>query len=109
MENKVYIYDSMYFGLLSDEVKVQLATLYRREAPRDLYVNLEQIQLQQGGSDCGLFAAAVCMTLSFGGDPTLVKWCQNRMRWIILRSGSCSDGTVWISEVQLYWVSNTGR
>ena len=80
MVNKVYIYDSMYFGLLNDEVKVQLASLYRREAPHDLYVNLEQIQQQQGGSNCGLFAAAVCMTLSFGGDPTLVKWRQNRMR-----------------------------
>ena len=80
MENKIYVYDSMYFGSLSDEVKVQLALLYRREAPHDLDVNLEQIQQQQGGSDCGLFAAAVCVTLAFGGDPTLVKWRQNRMR-----------------------------
>ena len=70
----------MYFGSLSDEVKVQFALLYRREAPHDLDVNFVQIQQQQGDSDCGLFAAAVCVTLAFGGDPTLVKWRQIGMR-----------------------------
>ena len=70
----------MDYGSLSDRVKIQLASLYRREAPNNLDVNLEPIQQQQGGSDCGLFAAVVCITLAIGGNPTLVKWRQNRMR-----------------------------
>ena len=80
MNNTVYLYDSMSSGSLSDQVKIQLASLYRREAPHNLDVNVERIQQQQGGSDCGLFAPAVCLTLAFGGNPTLVKWRQNRMR-----------------------------
>ena len=64
----------MDYGSLSDRMKIQLASLYRREAPNNLDVNLEPIQQQQGGSDCGLFAAAVCITLAIGGNPTLMKW-----------------------------------
>ena len=70
----------MYYGYISNNTKVQLASLYRKEAPEDLEVRLVSIQQQQGGSDCGIFAAAVCVKLAKGGDPSRVRWRQNRMR-----------------------------
>ena len=70
----------MYYGSISNSTKVQLALLYRKEAPENLEIRIIPIQQQQGGSDCGLFAAAVCVLLAQGGDPAIVRWRQNRMR-----------------------------
>ena len=41
---------------------------------------VEPIQQQQGGCDCGLFAAALCINLAQGGNPAKNIWRQNRMR-----------------------------
>ena len=73
-------YDSMYYGSVSKSTMVQLASLYRKEAPENLEVRIIPIQQQQGGSDCGVFAAAVCVVLAQGGDPSMVRLRQNRMR-----------------------------
>ena len=70
----------MYYGSITNKLKGQLASLYRKEAPHNLEVIVEPIQQQQGGCDCGLFAAAVCINLALGGNPTKTRWRQNRMR-----------------------------
>ena len=62
------------------EIKTQLASLYRRELRDELDLIIEPIQQQQDGADCGLFAAAVCLTVALGSNSTSVKWRQNRMR-----------------------------
>ena len=80
MSGIVYLYDSMYYGSVSKNTMVQLASLYRKEAPENLEVRIISIQQQQGGSDCGVFAAAVCVILAQGGDPSMVRWRQNCMR-----------------------------
>ena len=67
-------------GYQNLKINTQLASLYRREFPDDLKINIAPIQQQHGGADCELFAAAVCLTLALGDDPTRVKWRQNRMR-----------------------------
>ena len=69
----------MYSGYVNIDVKTQLASLYRREFPQNLCIDVESIQ-QQGVADCGLFAAAVCVTLALGAGPNKIRWRQNRMR-----------------------------
>ena len=68
----------MYYGSITTSLKEQLASLFLKDAPHNLEVIVEPIQQQQGGCDCGLFAAAVSINLAFGGDPTNNKWHQNR-------------------------------
>ncbi|KAI6648271.1 Calcium-responsive transcription factor [Oopsacas minuta] len=80
VEGHVTLYDSLSTGRISDELAVQLAFLYENDADHELKVALAPIQQQRGGADCGLFAAAVCLTIATGGDPTQVYWKQSRMR-----------------------------
>ena len=70
----------MYQGYVNTNVQTQLASLYRREFPEDLSITVESIQQQNGGSDCGLFAAAICVALALGTNPTTLRWRQERMR-----------------------------
>ena len=65
-------------GRTTEELSVQLALLYGHDA--ELKLTIASIQQQRGGADCGLFAAAVCLTIATGGDPTQVCWKQARMR-----------------------------
>ena len=76
----MYLYDSLYNDTVNLNVQTQLASLYRREYPENLPIQIEQIQRQQGIADCGLFAAAVCVTLALGDDPTAIHWRQIKMR-----------------------------
>jgi hypothetical protein len=39
-----------------------------------------KMQEQAGLSDCGVLAIAVATSLSFGEDPTVVRWEQAKMR-----------------------------
>ena len=77
---QVFLYDSMYQDYVNTNVNIQLASLYRREFSEDLSITVELIQQQNGGSDCGLFAAAVCVALALGTNPTTLRWRQDRMR-----------------------------
>ena len=70
----------MYQGYVNTNVQTQLASLYRREFPEDLSITVESIQLQNGDSDCGLFAAAICVALALGTNPTTLRWRQERMK-----------------------------
>ena len=65
-------------GRTTEELSVQLALLYGNDA--ELKLTIASIQQQRGGEDCGLFAAAVYLTIATGGDPTQVCWKQSRMR-----------------------------
>ena len=38
------------------------------------------MQQQNGVSDCGLFATAVCTALAFKANPSELRWDQSRMR-----------------------------
>ena len=79
MEGNVSLYDSMMTGRTSEELDVQLSLLYG-SCSGELNVTFVPIQQQRGGADCGLFAAAVCLAVTNGDDPALVRWKQNRMR-----------------------------
>ena len=38
------------------------------------------IQKQEGGADCGVFAIAVATAIAFGFDPTTLRFSQREMR-----------------------------
>ena len=45
-----------------------------------LSVDVMNVQQQEGGSDCGLFAIAFATSLVFGQCPTLWRYTQKSMR-----------------------------
>ena len=76
-EGKVSIYDSS-FDQTSDQVDLQLAQIYPQSA-KFVYVR-ERMQQQEGATDCGLFAAAVCTSLALRRNPANTRWDQPKMR-----------------------------
>ena len=48
--------------------------------PVDRQVVQMPMQRQQGGSDCGLFAIAVCVEFLYGRQPSECHWDQSKMR-----------------------------
>ena len=78
----VFLYDSAFSGKTSEELDVQLALLYvtvRAEGSRYAYTTAK------GSSDCGLFPAAIVLTIISGDDPAKVRWRQVNMRITLLR------------------------
>ena len=45
-----------------------------------IVLNLEDVQRQQGYSDCGLFAVAFATSLCGGEDPTKISYVQHSLR-----------------------------
>ena len=75
----VFLYDSFYSGKTSEELDIQLALLYAHHEAK-LKVNVVPIQQQRGGANCGVFAAAVCLSVATGEDPANIRWRQAHMR-----------------------------
>jgi len=48
-------------------------------------VTTRNVTKQQGGTDCGVFAIAVCACIAFGGDPLQMVICQAGMRDHLLK------------------------
>ena len=77
---KVILFDSVP-GDLSSSVQVQLAQIYKRYRTDDkLEVDVVDVQRQEGGSDCGLFAIAYTVSVAFGELPQSVQFLQAEMR-----------------------------
>lgn len=68
----------------NDILQVQLDYYYPAQAklPSDNHVSykLKHSQIQVGGNDCGLFAAANAMMLAMGLDPLRILLDQSQMR-----------------------------
>lgn len=75
----VKVYDSLYSGVLANDLQTQLLALYSTEG-RSLEVRVQRVQQQQGGADCGLFSIAYAHCLAAGEDPTKMKFKQPEMR-----------------------------
>ena len=52
----------MTTGRIPDNLAIQLAFLYGNDT--EMIVNLASIEQQRGEVDCGLFAAAVCLSIA---------------------------------------------
>ena len=79
---EVRVFDSVYATL--DDGTYE--TVQRMFGGRTSYrVTTTNVPKQQGGTDCGVFAIAVCTCIAFGGDPSQMVICQAGMRDHLLK------------------------
>ena len=76
VNNEVYVYDSVY-GSLDQETEAVVLNLFQGSL---LPVQMAEIQKQDGGCDCGLFAIAVATALAFRHNPRTLTFEQTLMR-----------------------------
>ena len=69
----------MFRGVTTMNLDTQLGLLYADKSMQ-LEVEVPKIQQQVGGTDCGLFAAAVVTAIATGSDPIYLTWIQTKMR-----------------------------
>lgn len=76
VNNKVYVYDSVYSSL-DQETEAVVLNLFQGSL---LPVQMAETQKQDGGCDCGLFAIAVATALAFHQDAKTLTFEQTLMR-----------------------------
>ena len=79
----VNVYDSLQLGL-STSVKRTIANLLHTNKPT-IVVQQARMQLQSGGSDCGLFAVATATAICTGQNPENIQFNQRLMRQHLLK------------------------
>ena len=72
----VHIYDSPHTTI--DEESIELVT--NMFGCEDSFVRVPKVQIQTGGTDCGLFAIANMTSLAYGIDPLVMSYEQRKMR-----------------------------
>ena len=72
VESHIHLYDSLYFGSISDPIARQLKETYSHLK----MVQVMRVQQQQGAVDCGLFTVAYTVD----PDPSKVKFAQDKLR-----------------------------
>ena len=75
---QIVAYDSFYpsAGLTT---KMQIACLMN-SLEKNLVVTFEDVQMQAGGSDCGVFVLAFAVVICFGRSPGKIHFNQHSMR-----------------------------
>ena len=79
----VNVYDSLTFGL-STSIKRTIASLVHTDKPT-IAIQRAPMQLQRGGSDCGLFAIASATAICNGQYPESIQFDQSQMRPHLLK------------------------
>ena len=74
----VKVYDSLNDST-SITTQLQIASILCCEAS-SMYVEVQNTQFQNGGSDCGLFAVAYATDLCHGNNPASVRYYQHKLR-----------------------------
>ena len=75
---EIFVYDSMYQSVGSF-AKTQIAAMLASEQAQ-IDVKMMNVQRQEGGSDCGLFAIAFAPALVNGIQPAQLNFHQDAMR-----------------------------
>jgi len=75
----VHIYDSLVGKSVTLDTKVQIACLLQTPLPQ-ITLKLMNIEQQQNGSDCGLYAIATALELCAGNDPIKASWHSEEMQ-----------------------------
>lgn len=75
---EVMIFDSLYPSI-STSVKMQIACLLYTKKPQ-IKLLFKDVQIQSGGSDCGLFSIAFATAITFGKQPEELVFTQSEMR-----------------------------
>lgn len=86
--NTVQLYDTM-FTHAGRKLTEQLAVLAVKPVGKVgtlgvFTIQHINVQRQEGGNDCGLFAIAIATSLCFGHDPVGIKYTQSAMRQHLL-------------------------
>ena len=74
----VDVYDCLY-STLSPSAVQQICNLLHTNQSK-LTVRMQDVQIQSGGGDCGLFSIASAVCLCQGKDPCKFSWTQELMR-----------------------------
>ena len=77
-EGTVNVFDSMYTDI-DQESKSQILNILRHTG-KSVRFHLIPVQRQAGGTECGLFAIAFAVALSFGLNPAKLIFDQSKMR-----------------------------
>ena len=67
--------DSLLSGSIHSHTKKQIATILF--SPKEKIINFLAVQIQHGGSDCGLFALAFATSLCFCENPSQITYIQH--------------------------------
>ena len=77
-ENRIKVYDTLYRSM-SNTDKIKLAALLNTSL-ESMVIEWPSLQIQEGDSDCGLFAMAIALALCNGQDPCQQAYDQSAMR-----------------------------
>lgn len=77
-EGTVNVFDSMYTDL-DQESKSQILSILKHDG-KNVKFHAIPVQRQVGGTECGLFAIAFAVALSFGLNPAKLIFDQSKMR-----------------------------
>ena len=88
-ENTIKVYGTLYRNMGASD-KVKLAALLKTSMA-NMVIEWPALQLQEGDSDCGLFAIAIAMTLASGLDPSRQNYDQSVMREHLTLCIQCDD------------------
>ena len=79
----VNVYDSLNYGLTTS-IERTIANLVHTDKPT-ITIQRAPMQLQRGGSDCGLFAIASATAICNGQSPENIQFDQSQMRPHLLK------------------------
>lgn len=98
-ENRIKVYDTLYRSM-SNTDKFKLAALLNTSL-ESMVIEWPSVQIQEGDSDCGLFAMAIALALCNGQDPCQQSYDQNVMRVHLASCFQCEEiATFPVSKVK---------
>ena len=71
--NAINVYDSLYKSIDKD-TKQAILNMFKKVGK--VRINSVNMQTQQGGADCGVFAIAIATSLGYGDDPAKLTFQQ---------------------------------
>ena len=100
----VEVYDSLQsLNIRSQEIRypilVEQAACSLSMPKRKLTFRVLEVQQQEGGNDCGLFAITFAQILCLGGHPSKYLYLQDRMREELVRYFETGDVVRYVSKV----------
>ena len=78
------LYDGMNSGRVVRQVAEQIASFSNCRNP-EFGIQIQGVQQQNNGDDCGPFAAAFATSLAFGQDPSKVQYDAAKLRSHLLK------------------------
>ena len=81
--SSVFVYDSLYSSASPSQMMQIASLLYSKE--KKISLLFKDVQMQDGSSDCGVFAIAFATAITFGLDPGAFLFDQSKMRQHLLQ------------------------